>query len=309
MREQTLILFQCHDLNPATLAAFEHLHASVAGRYPLEIMIDRKADNGELPALPVPVFVFDSRQFNTWGFPTHGDSMLPGHCHFPLLRYAQLREFQFKHIWVVEYDVRFSGDWREFFDHFKDSDADLLCCHLKDREHDPGWYFWDTYQAPAGPDADGVLLRSFLVVSRYSRAAIESTISFYQQGGKGHQEVVLPMAAYLAGLVVQDINWSCADGRRRGNGGRRFYTTYSDLDGRIEYFGTVRWRPALSTAPRKGQRLYHPVKSISRGQSAVNENTVADKLQYIVRLIQAHISRVVRKIDRRPLRLQRARPR
>lgn len=151
MREnETLVLFQCHALNSSTLAALQHLHKTVGQRYRIEILLDRGSADSELPELPVPVYGFDSRNFRNWEFATFGSTMLPGHCHFPLLRYAQKINFLFKHIWFIEYDVRYSGDWNTFFDSYENIDADLLCCHLKSWEHEPGWHFWNTYRVPPG---------------------------------------------------------------------------------------------------------------------------------------------------------------
>ncbi len=301
---ETLVLFQCHVLNATTLAALGHLHDTVGQRYRIEVLLDRGNENIELAELPVPVFGFESRNFANWGFATYGKSMLPGHCHFPLLRYAQKIDFRFKHIWLIEYDVRYSGDWNVFFDNFENTDADLLCCHLKSHEHEPGWYLWETYKAPPDQQSDQTMFRAFLVIARYSRAAIESVVEFHHRGGRGHQEVSIPMAIYRAGLSIQDFNWQPPESKQDTERLSTVYSTHSDLDGRIEFFGTVCWRPAFSKVPTEYGKLFHPVKTIAAGEFNINGDTFVARVRCLIRLTKAFLIRVIKGIDRQPLREQ-----
>ena len=41
---------------------------------------------------------------------------------------------QVQYFWFVEYDVRFSGNWRTLLDACSHSSADLLGCHIRARE-------------------------------------------------------------------------------------------------------------------------------------------------------------------------------
>src|SRR5215469_8764627 len=53
-----------------------------------------------------------------------------GHTDLPHLHFY-LRNDRFDRYWSIEYDVRFSGSWRTFFDAFDENDADLLTTSLR----------------------------------------------------------------------------------------------------------------------------------------------------------------------------------
>ena len=92
-----------------------------------------------------------------------------GHGHFlagfmdtlliPLALLARRR-----YVWVMEYDVDFSGNWAPFFAQFAGLDADLLTTTLNTPDRDPNWAFWPGAVSP--PGAQGVRTRAFMGVSR-----------------------------------------------------------------------------------------------------------------------------------------------
>ena len=89
--------------------------------------------------------LFSKSDLATLGYPKKvgmlfgGDgSQTPHHRHFnfppgftdlPLLHFFRSYP-DYDYYWVVEYDVRFSGDWREFFEELDESQSDLLCTTL-----------------------------------------------------------------------------------------------------------------------------------------------------------------------------------
>jgi len=46
---------------------------------------------------------------------------------------------QYDYYWVMEYDVRFTGGWPDFFLHFAANRSDLLATTLFDYNFRPGW--------------------------------------------------------------------------------------------------------------------------------------------------------------------------
>jgi hypothetical protein len=113
-----------------------------------------------------------------------GNTVVPGNCHLALIDFVRHHD-DFDHYWVIEYDVRFTGDWAVFFNAFAEDDADLLGCHIRRRHDEPCWNWWPTLvgphnraaptrrSAPGGaersPGARTVDLPLFWSVSDYTR--------------------------------------------------------------------------------------------------------------------------------------------
>ncbi len=252
----TVVIFFGHDVSRTSRNAFRRLRASAGRRVTVKWLLDL-AGGPEIPSeFQGEIITYDSRRFDQWGLRTFGAKMLPGHCHFPILRLF-MESPKIERLWLVEYDVRFTGKWKVLFDHFESDDADLITCHLRNHDQEPGWHWWESLKPPA--EAGEVQpLRAFLVVARYSAAAMSALIEMQTHGWVGHQEVIIPTALRHAGLKVRDINDASPAHRAR-----RFYISYSDQNGALEEFGTLRYRPARPHAGLRSNMLYHPVKPVS----------------------------------------------
>lgn len=247
-----------HEASRETVDAYRHLRRTCGTGYAPRWLLDT-AHGATVPPDLSGVWQFDSREFATWGLPTFGPTLLPGHCHYPYLRFFRENP-HVGQLWVVEYDVRFTGPWRRFLDHYADDDADLLTCHLRNRPQEPGWFWWPTLRAPF----EGVSVaerdqwRALLVVARYSARALRTLIESHEAGWSGHQEVVIPTVLARGGLTVRDLNGRAVNGYSRPN--PYFYTSYSDEDGSLIEGGSVRFKPARTRPGLMPNRLYHPVK-------------------------------------------------
>ena len=163
---------------------------------------------------------------------------------------------QYRHIWIVEYDVDFTGRWATVFDHFRDDDADLLATNLHRFDDNPGWDNWSSVHGPAGRPARESLLRSFMPFARLSARAYRTLDVAYRRGWRGHYECLVPTLLAEAGLVIEDIGGS-GEFVRPGNR-ERFYTstpTVTDLSP-----GTFVFRPVMHAAGERPDTLWHPVK-------------------------------------------------
>src|SRR6185437_10138013 len=97
--------------------------------------------------------------------------LVPGSTHFPILQY--FREFpDYRYYWVIEDDVRFTGDWGDFFSYFNRQDHDLITSHIRRFDDEPDWPWWHTlsHNGEKVPQTD--LLRSFNPVYRISGRAL-----------------------------------------------------------------------------------------------------------------------------------------
>jgi len=167
---------------------------------------------------------------------------------------------EYDRYWFIEYDVRFSGAWRNFFTAFEDSDADFMSSSIRRASNDPRWMHWPTLHPPASVGALPAHERlcSFMPILRISRRGFEAIDQAYRDGWTGHCEASWPTILYRAGCKLEDFG---GDGEFvRPENRNRFYTnTLSDEDlapGSL-VFRPVRWIPGLSR-----NTLWHPVKPL-----------------------------------------------
>lgn len=74
-----------------------------------------------LPSLLQPyaerIFCYSSAILYTMGYMPMGDSLVPGSCHFPLLKFF-LAHPEYEYYWTIEDDAIFSGKWSTLFDYY-----------------------------------------------------------------------------------------------------------------------------------------------------------------------------------------------
>jgi hypothetical protein len=201
---------------------------------------------------------FTDKGMSELNYPMIGRKMIPGHCHFPLfLFFRDYPDYDF--YWIIEYDVRFSGDWRFFFNSFEEVDRDYLACHIREFSREPEWIFW-TLQHPEKSVPIHSRFRSFNPIYRLSRRSLEFMELSLRDGWCGHQEVVLPTLLFNNGFTMMDFGGS---GRFTLPGmENRFYISPRPKVRGTLTNGTMRWRPIFRRTGTKANKLYHPVKPL-----------------------------------------------
>ena len=195
------------------------------------------------------VFPFTDSILHDLGYTPIEDSLLPGSNHFPLLKFY--REHPgYDYYWLIEDDVRFSGEWNLFFDAFTESDADFVSAYITAYRDEPEWYWWPTLETGEEDIKEREWLRSFNPVYRLSNKAMRYLDEHLLAGWKGHHECLIPTLLNHAGLKIEDIGGK-GEYVREGNKDR-FYDE--------ESYGL---RPVLPQT-REG-RLFHPVKEEKTG--------------------------------------------
>jgi hypothetical protein len=163
----------------------------------------------------------------------------------------------FEHLWFIEYDVDFSGNWADFFKPTMDNDADLLTSRLLTEDQLPHWINWADFRYPADLPYNQ-RLASFMPASRQSRAFFEAYRE-EMEGGRwqGHSESTVPSVALYRGLKIEDM---LVPGRFAHRGPSPFDNlTYGYRPARSDaYFHEV---PNAFAQPG---RLYHPVKAVAQ---------------------------------------------
>jgi hypothetical protein len=184
-----------------------------------------------------------------------GRNLKCGNMDLPVL-YFHAKHPEYAHVWVVEYDVRFSGRWGAFFGAFDDSDADLLGTTLMRYAEFPEWDHWHWLDLPWLDLAEDEQLRSFLPVYRISNEALDCLHDAYAREHAGHHEALIPTILNKQGLRIEDIGGE-GEFVRPGNE-NRFYTN-TRLSNPLSP-GTFVFRPLLTEVGDQPGKLWHPVK-------------------------------------------------
>lgn len=250
MREE--ILFITHKKSDQIIHDLKSLRDSSGDR-----RVTTLADSLDFDIDGIDHFKFDSSVIEYLDYPMISDSITPGHVHFPLFYYFLKQQPKSDFYWMIEYDVRFTGDWSYFFDSFKDNDRDFLAAHIKSCNDEPGWPWWKLEH----PEIDIPLserLRSFNPIIRISKQAMTFLNDKFISGWKGHNEVLLVSLLKQYGYTIGDFNEESTSGGRKGE----FYTCKSNKKGKL-HVGTHRHKPPMNQPGFRKNMLYHPVKEDS----------------------------------------------
>jgi hypothetical protein len=84
----------------------------------------------------------------------------------------------------------------------------------------------------------------------------------FKSGWRGHHEVALPTLLHNNGRTIQDISGS---GKYTVPGmDNKFYSSSESSSGGALHSGTMRHRPAFWRYGHKDNKLYHPVKPLTK---------------------------------------------
>jgi len=171
---------------------------------------------------------------------------------------------EIKYFWFVEYDVRFSGNWRVLVDICNQSRADMLGVHIRTREEIPDWDWWPSIRNEFDPGRQLPGVRAFGWVSRLSRDALELIAKrCVEEGWTGHMEALLPSLLCDAGMRIEEIGGRgpFTPKERRG----LYYLSENAISSPSRNgdlgLGSNRFGPPLLLWGMRKNRIYHPVKT------------------------------------------------
>ncbi len=229
-------------------------------------------------------YLYSEESLSRLPYPTIGQDILPGHAHFPVFQFFRDNP-DYDYYWVLEYDVKFSGEWRLFFDSFLKTDADFLTCHIRPYADERDWPWWELNH-PQEAIPLNERLRSFNPIYRISKAALLFLHQAFKSGWRGHYEVALPTLLHKNGLSIRDISGS---GKYTIPGmDNLFYSSSESSSGGTLTSGTFRYRPAFWRYGREKNKLYHPVKPL---KTTLYDNLLYHKETWARRLTLANILR------------------
>ncbi|HTX91589.1 MAG TPA: hypothetical protein VMC09_10265 [Anaerolineales bacterium] len=252
----TAFLFVTHFWSRAVLREYKKIERAVEG-LGTPWLIFQGEDDGLAQKYRIGNISYQSRRdLDALGYPMIAASLLPGSAHFLLLNFYKTHP-HYAHYWWIEYDVRFSGNWRTFFVECARLQADLLTGHVFHYREVPNWNHWSlTHPTRSIPLEDRI--RCLHPVMRVSNAALDFLCAAHQDGWCGHSEVVLPSLLHAHGCSLADFG---GVGDFVPPGMRNKFYRAPRIDWRGKRTGeTYRYRPSFFlTGPRRN-KLYHPVK-------------------------------------------------
>ncbi len=207
---RTLIVHYTHAIHPSTPRELARLHAELDGTYDIAVTgccehpttLDALrhpqrrivcSTRDDLRALPYP----GRQQTAKWKTLRGNNDLALLHAfrHYP----------DYDHYWVIEYDVRYTGNWRHLFDLLSHSPADLLCTRIYRQSPQNPWPHWQSFSTGQDPPQTIGLISAFLPIHRASAGLLRLIDEVCRRGWTGHPEVLWPTAAAHHGLHLEEI--------------------------------------------------------------------------------------------------------
>ena len=240
------VLYLTTKSNEWTLSSFHALEQSLQGMADVYFAYHQQGD-----VLPVSLqnienlFVFTSDVLNELGYtPIEKGKLVPGSNHFPLLKFFKENQC-YDYYWLVEDDVRFSGEWKDFFGSFASCTSDFLSSVIETKAENPTWYWWTSLKTGNEVIAEEKLLKSFNPIYRLSSQALVCIDAHLRIGWMGHYEVLLPTLLYNKGFLLEDFG---------GEG------TFVRPENNAKFYNDTSMRIAPVLLDDRKNYLFHPVK-------------------------------------------------
>ena len=153
MKNKDCLIFQTHVDKPGALMAFAKLNTEVGSRFDLTLLVDVTQIQFPPGLSGMKPLCFNLNETNmkyiyAQKYVQHPGTLWPRNIDLPLLWFFNNWYAKYEHYWVMEYDVRFTGNWNYFFDAFERCESDLLATTLYRYEFRPAWGHWPTLSSP-----------------------------------------------------------------------------------------------------------------------------------------------------------------
>ena len=200
------IVFLTNKSNEWTLKAYYALEQSMQMDADVYFVYHQQGE--ELPVSLQSIqnlFPFTSSILQDLGYtPIEEGKLVPGSNHFPLLKFFKEHQ-EYDYYWMVEDDVRFSGDWKAFFDNFSDNHADFLSSIIESKKENPYWFWWSYLKTSKENISEDKLLKSFNPIYRLSHQALACIDEHLRNGWIGHHEILIPTLLACKGFQIEDF--------------------------------------------------------------------------------------------------------
>lgn len=199
----TVYLFVCHILNRRLEKAFHQIQSSIKNNDRALVLFHQQAEDLPDCIRPMPHAAFSDKTLSELGYPMLNKTFTPGSTHFPLIDFFR-KNTGYAYYWFIEYDVRYTGDWKHFFDYWESSKSDFLTSHIRNFTEEPDWYWWGLKHSREKIPIEN-RYRSFNTIYRMSNRSIALIDKKHQEGWVGHHEELLPTLLYHNGCSIRDF--------------------------------------------------------------------------------------------------------
>jgi hypothetical protein len=261
-RRPAAIIYRTHFWMPALEAELLKLSLAVGDRYDIWVICYAEAGVDFTVPPPARKILFNQRHMRALGVPSRcacrPEPIPARNLDLALLHfYRMVPEYQ--HYWMIEYDVRYSGNWNRLLRELDDPAVDFLGTAVQRRRENPGWVHWRTLCALDDlPQHHDQQVKAFAPMMRLTQRAFAAVDDAYRRGWHGHYEALWPTVIAAAGMRIEDIggSGSFTPAARAG----RHYTCTAD-HGHL-WPGSFIFRPSIPEADINDSMpmLWHPVK-------------------------------------------------
>lgn len=259
------ILYYAHLDSPSLRREVAELHAQLGTRYDIFVTGYCQSADALARIECVPTVAYSAGDLRSLPYPIKIGRFNPddyiGNTDLVPMRFFRDHP-GYDRYWLIEYDVRFGGEWSGLFSDLAGSEADLLSTTLQTCEENPGWAHWHTLTTGADDIRPNRRVKGFMPFARLSRRLLHACDALYRRGWAGHYEALWPTAALASGLCVEDVGGDSAFTPKERRG-RYYFNTPSDWS---LFPGTFVYRPCFADRDLSGPGcrfpglLWHPVK-------------------------------------------------
>lgn len=257
--KKDVVLLSTHIVNDFVMKKYWKLYNELdKDRYDIVLLLNTDEEGWNIPK-DVMCFVTTCDSINALMYEPIEETLIPGSCHFPLLRFY-VDNISYRFYWLIEYDVEFTGNWSSLMKECSDnlSDYDLLSCYVEryDEEKNKFWPWW--YRSNNVGVSLKDCIKGFNPICRFSNDAL-AYIDFYQKKGySAHSEVMITTCLYHGGFRIGDFG-GCGEFVPKGYENRFYIPNMSGIND-----GTMRYRPVYRIKDieeaRLHNKLFHPLK-------------------------------------------------
>ena len=255
------VLLSTHFINDFVINSYHKFCQDLMHGYDVFLLVNVNDKSKLSVPTGVQCYLCDLESVNGLGYNPIRENLLPGSCHFPLLRFYKDNP-QYDFYWFIEYDVYFTGDWSVLMDDCSSNlrEYDFLSCQVErfNISRNLGWKWW--YDSNNAGFALEDSIKGFNPICRYSNQALSCLDEYLRNGYSAHSEVMITSCLYHAGMKIGDFG---------GNGEfvpEGYEGKYYTLKSPHADNGSIRYRPVFTLAEIIGwnqpEKLFHPLKYV-----------------------------------------------
>ena len=200
---KTAIAYITHVYNEEIERNLLELKNSIQNFATLYIVYEERSFSASIPC-GLRKYFFSLRDLNLMGCSSLGCNITDGNSHLIMLDFFQSHS-EYDFYWFIEYDVRFNGDWKDFFLFFNDKFEDFVTAHVCDVIQKPTWPHWSSLSLVNLSIKMEERLSSFNPICRLSYRAMALLEERCVIGDFGHLEVLLPTLFKYYHLKITDF--------------------------------------------------------------------------------------------------------